>query len=425
MSTHDDSNDKRARSGWGEFVGDGIRRDHRTTCPASTTRDPGTDCECPWSWWVPQVGGMPRRRSGPFIGTLVEAREAKRRQQDDAVVVRQRAKRGTLMPSSTATVFEYFGAWMRFGADRWSPATLDSRSAFYRRILHGYFGHLRLRDLTTDHLDAMVDAELRAGRGYRSVEFAFMCMRSMLHHATQRRHIPYNPAAAVILPPPPDKPKRRDYLTTDEYRALVAACMTTVDELFVRLAGEAGLRRGEVAALRVSCFDLAARELTVFKTVVKPRGGVPTERVPKGGKARVVPLTDGLVELLDAYFDGTSLTGDDLLFRQARGDTSLPCKPYYIHTRVKACMVRAGLVRDDDHTKSRFSLHDLRRTAATQARERGVSPEVIRHALGHHRTFVTERHYLRNRTHPELRRFADALQELAEPLQQEPPAEAA
>ncbi len=37
------------------------------------------------------------------------------------------------------------------------------------------------------------------------------------------------------------------------------------------------------------------------------------------------------------------------------------------------------------------------------------APDVIQGALGHHRTFVTEKHYLRNRAHPELRKFSDAL----------------
>ena len=70
-------------------------------------------------------------------------------------------------------------------------------------------------------------------------------------------------------------------------------------------------------------------------------------------------------------------------------------------------MNRAGLITDDH--KPLFSLHDLRRIAATLARERGVSVEVIRDQLGHGHVQMTTKHYIRARSNPKLSEFAEAM----------------
>jgi integrase len=59
------------------------------------------------------------------------------------------------------------------------------------------------------------------------------------------------------------------------------------------LGGDAGLRRGEIAALRQADVDLRRRQLRVERS--DWRGIVDT---PKGGRGRVVPLTDALFEAL-------------------------------------------------------------------------------------------------------------------------------
>lgn len=399
------------RRGWIEQEGGGVRREHRIDCPRTRDRRPGGRCLCPRTWWLPIVLGGSRVRSGPFYGSLGQARAAKKAQGLRAQQARREAGR-LRARDGHVTVRSYYGRWLRLGSERWSPLTLDSRSAFFRRMIDERFGHVLVPEVTPQMVEDWIADELAGGRGYRSVEFAYGCLRAMFDAAVSKRHIPWNPVSVVELPAPPPKVQRRDHLTEAEYRNLVAACKTITDELFVRLAGEAGLRRGEICALRRSYIDFDAREITVHKTVVQPNGSPPVEKLPKAGKPRIVSLTTAVCDLLASYTDSQGIHGDDLLFRSATGDRSLPYKPMTVRLRVQSVMVRAGLVREDG--KPAFTLHDLRRTAATLARERGVPAEVIRDQLGHHITFITQRHYLRNRTNPRLGEFAAALDGVAD-----------
>jgi integrase len=362
------------------------------------------------------VGGGTRRRERSY-SSLVEARRLKGEQQREAYEARLRRERWSVDGAGSgeeingrSTVYDYYRRWLKHGRDKWSPATIDGRVAHYQRLLHDTFGARRLCDITPHLLEDWFRGQLESGRPYRSVEYAFGCMRALLRVAVTKRHLEWNPALAVDLPEAPPRPDRRDHLHASEYRSLVAACSDDMQQLFVRLGGEAALRRGEICALRVDKLDLDARELHVARTVVKPQGKAQIEKLPKSGKPRYVALTTGLRDLLAAHIDAYGLGGDDLLFTASDG--SLAFNPNTCRAKVQAAMVTAGLV--DESGKSAFTLHDLRRSAATFARERGASFEVIQDQLGHGRRTVTAQHYLRNRCNPALHEFAAALEGILE-----------
>jgi len=65
---------------------------------------------------------------------------------------------------------------------------------------------------------------------------------------------------------------------------LPAPCIRA--RLAILLAGDAGLRLGEIVALRWSCVDLARGQLTIALNRWRD-----VEDVPTGGKPRPVPLT--------------------------------------------------------------------------------------------------------------------------------------
>ena len=82
------------------------------------------------------------------------------------------------------------------------------------------------------------------------------------------------------------------FLDFDEFERLVAAASTmdTTTLLIVLLAGEAGLRAGEVMGLRQCDVDFVRGRLLVSQSLW--RGHV---TVPKGGKSRYVHMTRRLV----------------------------------------------------------------------------------------------------------------------------------
>src|SRR5262249_7650934 len=91
-------------------------------------------------------------------------------------------------------------------------------------------------------------------------------------------------------------PQRYDFLDFDELHRLVEAAKEEPEALAARLcAAEAGLRAGEVKALKWSSLDLVAGRLTVQQSLC--RGHLTS---PKGGRMRTIPMTKRLVEALKA-----------------------------------------------------------------------------------------------------------------------------
>jgi integrase len=405
---------KRARSGWAEFVGGGIRRDHRLSCGRSAQRlrvpAPGARCRCPYSWWSPQVCGRRRRRERLY-GTLANARQLKRQQELDACVERVELKcaAGRHEPvDGLLTIDAYYARWLERDAGRIAPGTSALREGLYRNHLSATFGHMQVIDLDAQSIEDWLHAQQRAGVGYWATKGAFHALQAMFSSAVRKHHVPWNPTSAVRLPAEPVR-LERDHMTAVEYRAVVAACTSTAERLWIRLSGEAGLRRGEICALRGERMDTDAHELLVSASIVHVRGRGLVERPPKSGKSRIVSIPPSLVELINSHVALLDLGPADLLFESPAGGAM---KPDTLTSRVSKIIHRAGLVTPE--YKPAFSLHDLRRTAATLAREAGVDVDVIRDQLGHGDARMTTRHYIRARANPRLSEFAYAMSRIAE-----------
>ena len=277
-----------------QSVGGGIRRDHTVSCPRTRQQDKsrGHRCECPFSWWEPQVAGQPRKR-GRHYGTLSEAKAIKRRQEVDAGAARAEAAANGSRPvvrEGDRTVFDYYARWLRHDEKRLAPGTITERARVYERHLHATFGAVRVADVSPQLIEDWIHAKQQAGVTYWPIRTAFNSFAAMLSTAANKRHIEWNPAGAVDLPPEPVR-DRRDHMLTAEYRQTVEACDGDEEALWVRLAGEAGLRRGEIAGLRPERIDFDARELLVSANMVQVRGIGLVERPPKGGKNRFVALS--------------------------------------------------------------------------------------------------------------------------------------
>lgn len=401
------------RSGWGESMGGGIRRDHRVACSSSQDRRRGRRCSCPFSWWGSVVHGSERVRSRSF-GTLAEARAAKQAQLVEARVRRalvpvERQRRADSRDG--VTVFSYYSRWLKKNAERWSPNSVYIHDYMYRKHMHERFGSMLLGDLNPTMLEAWFAAVVEAS-GYHTAATAFRSLRGMLREAMRQRVIDWCPADAVRVPPRPDK-GRRDHLTLDEYQRLVAACETTLEQISVRVAGEAGLRRGEVCALRPSSIDLDACHITVSASISSRRDGVPVEVAPKGKRTRIVAISTSLRALLAHHIEAEGLGADEYLFQSPTMGDGVPLCPATFSFRMNKLMRRAGLVNDKG--RAAFRTHDLRRTAATFAQERGVAVEVIRDQLGHRKIDTTTDYYIRTHANPRLAEFSDALADIASP----------
>jgi integrase len=117
-------------------------------------------------------------------------------------------------------------------------------------------------------------------------------LNTALKKAAEWNVIDRVPCTVRLLPVPPRTAPFHDY---EQFEQLVQAAEKRGLEayLVVLLGGEAGLRRGEIAALQWTDIDFKKRQLCVQRSVWK--GHV---LAPKGGRLRYVGLTQRLIAAL-------------------------------------------------------------------------------------------------------------------------------
>lgn len=144
--------------------------------------------------------------------------------------------------------------------------------------------------------------------------------------------------------------------------------------LLVLLGGNAGLRFGELAALRVSNFGVGLRTLTVTETLTDVRGVVRIGPPKTRASVRTVTLPAFLAAELEEHLVSLSTRGGaDLVFPAPEGG---PLRPSNWRRRVWAPAVRAAGIPWGTR-------HALRHSQAALLIQAGEHPLVVARRLGH------------------------------------------
>jgi integrase len=167
------------------------------------------------------------------------------------------------------------------------------------------------------------------------------------------------------------------------------------DAELVRVAAYAGLRRGELVALRWRDVDFAGRKIIVRRAL----SGDTELRSTKSRRAREVPLPDQAAAALDRLSHRAEFTGpDDYVFSNRLGRR---LDPSALRRRFERARDAAGL--------ESLRFHDLRHTYGSLLVAGGIDLASVKAAMGHSRITTTER-YLHARPASELAdRFTQAL----------------
>jgi integrase len=194
-------------------------------------------------------------------------------------------------------------------------------------------------------------------------------LRGVLKLAREHRHIAVLPEIRLARVKTPEMTRYSE----EEYGRLLdaAASFDRRVHLAILLAGDAGLRLGEIISLRWSSVDLARGALTVaFNTW---RG---VEDSPKGGRSHAVPLTARLaVTLTTAPRHGARVI-------ESNGH---PVNARHVGLLMKRATALAGLEPTE-------GIHRLRHTFCSRLADAGASPEAIRRLARHTTMAVTQRY---------------------------------
>lgn len=289
------------------------------------------------------------------------------------------AARGLTYDAENLTVGEYLTRWLSDAVrDTVRQRTYERYEQIVRVHLVPAIGRVGLARLTPVHIRSLYRAKLDAGLSPRTVQYIHVTLHKALGQAVDDGLIPRNPAASVKAP----RPRREEMrpLDREQVRALFDAVKGHRFEALYILAVTAGLRQGELLALRWEDVDLDAGVLRVRRTLSEARSGRIFE-APKSGKGRSVRLSQTAIDALRKHRTRQleermrcPVWQEHGLVFPSRVGTPLGARRLQRH--FKTVLERAGLPQ-----ATRF--HDLRHTCATLLLRQGVHVKYVSELLGH------------------------------------------
>jgi integrase len=228
--------------------------------------------------------------------------------------------------------------------------TLKSAKAVERRLKKNclpFIGGVALADLHKRDLHRVMTPILARGSPVEAAR-VFEDVRAMVKWATAEGHLDFNPLEGMRKPAA--RPPRTRVLKPAEIAKLwnglpKALPRSKAVANIIRLCLLTAARSGEVAGIKLDEINAKKRTWTV-----------PAER-SKNGEAHTIPLTDAAFEIAKVIAAAPKLSSHAVA-----------------HT-IRLAQQRFEL--------DQWTAHDLRRTAATNMAELGITPIVIAHVLNH------------------------------------------
>lgn len=284
-------------------------------------------------------------------------------------------RQGKLRPPSSLSIRQAAEEWLagvEAGAigDRsgrpFKPSTLRGyRQALRDRILPA-LGDYRLSDLRRMDCQALVDAMAAEGFAPATIHNALDPLRAIYRRAIQREQVAVNPTTGLELPP---SRTSRDRIADPTEAAALLAALPAGERALWATAFYAGLRRGELAALRWADIDLGRSEIRVERSWDRVAGPI----APKSEQSiRTLPLVGVLRDHLDEHKLATGRGGADLAFGRTAQE---PFAPPTVRYRALAAWKAAGL--------QPITLHECRHTFASLLIDAGENPKAIQAFMGH------------------------------------------
>lgn len=260
------------------------------------------------------------------------------------------------MPSKAAPVLDFANALDAFVETHCRRNNRQATSKETERLLRRHFepklGRMALADITAQRVAALIDQMLDTPG---EANHAFAAVRKFFNWARERRHIERSPCEGMRLP---TKPRTRErVLDPDEIAKIHAAAIAYPYPYgaIVRLLLLTGQRRQEIVGLRWDEVDLDAGSITI-----------PAQR-NKSGRAHVLPIAPMARDILEAL----PRLGGNVFPARGRTDTT-----FSGFSKSKRAFDEACGVTD-------WTIHDLRRTAATNMAGLGAPPHVVERILNH------------------------------------------
>jgi len=254
----------------------------------------------------------------------------------------------------------------------YKPAALRSYEAALRLTLIPAFGNRRLSAITRNQIQDLIDDLSRKGLAPSTVHNAVLPLRAIYRRAEDREEIAVNPTAKLALPR--DRRRRDRVAEPREIEALLAV-LAPHHRVLWSAAVFAGLRRGELQALRWRTIDLDAGTLRVEHSWDRVAGLVSPKS--RSGE-RTVPIPGNLARELREFRLRQGAGGEGFVFSS---DGDRPFDPSNALRVARRSWASAGL--------RSLGFHEARHTYASLMIAAGVNAKALSTYMGHSSITVT------------------------------------
>jgi integrase len=257
---------------------------------------------------------------------------------------------------------------------RYKPSTVRNYEQHVRRrIAPTPLGSMRVREIRRLDVQEFVDELLGEGLAPSTVNNILNPVQVFYRRSVHREEIFYNPTEQIEVPnAKSQRPKR---IASREEAAELLAAISLEERPIWATAFYAGLRRGELQALRCCDVDLERRTITVERGWDQYEGPI----TPKSEASfRTVPLLAPLREILAEHMERKRCGGEDLIFGRTK----------------EAAFVSSTI---NKHAQQRWealglqaiTMHECRHTFASLLIDGKVNPKALQTYMGHWSIQVT------------------------------------
>lgn len=312
-----------------------------------------------------------------YCTTQAEAVEVLRQLQSEKAM-------GVCHSKSAVKTGDWIETWIeKHKAPDLAPSTLTSYRNNFRVHIKPYVGEIVLKDLTTYHIQKMLDS---MGGSFSLFVKVYNVIHGALDAAVEQRMLPRNPCKGVAFP----KNDRKDVwaLTKEEQQRLIAALDGEYYRTMLLTYLYTGMRAGECIPLQWKDIDLNKRSMRVNKKAIlhhdyathSGKQEIQDFCKTKSSK-RTVVITAGLAAILAEHKEemkkraaalGLEWSEDSLVFWNTRNKI---VQYGNLKESLSKIYRKAGI--------EGATMHTLRHTYATRCFEAGVNMKAISEQLGH------------------------------------------
>jgi integrase len=237
-------------------------------------------------------------------------------------------------------------------------------------------GSVKLADISRLNLQDLADRLLTEGLDPSTVRNTLMPLRAIYRRAASRGDVAVNPTTMLDLPA---LRGRRERIASPSEAAELIQALPKEDQALWATALYAGLRRGELLALRWQDVDLATGVIRVERSwdIAEARAIEPKSRAGR----RTVPIASLLRDRLIEYKLATE-RDDGLVFGRSM---TVPVDPTVLVRRARNAWANIGL--------EPIGLHECRHTFASLMIAAGVNAKALSSYLGHASVTITYDRY--------------------------------